>query len=90
MSDEDIVNGAHKYAQYNGLEYPEVSILKSAPGRCVRIRAFKEISGIKMTYENRLCYGHTSMVILYVGAPSKTFPPAPAIPFFKSLKRLQE
>jgi hypothetical protein len=87
MTDEEMMAQALAYAEYNGMVYPEVAMLPSSLGRCVSFRAFKDIDGVKVTYENRVCYAERSMVALYAGAKSKNYPPSSVVAFFKSLKR---
>lgn len=87
LTKEDIVSRVRTYADSTGIESPEISVAKSKLGRCATLKGTKTIGGTQSTYENKMCYGHRSMIVLYTGSATKDFPPEPALAFFKSLER---
>lgn len=87
MTDEDIISRARTYAKSNGFLDPEIFVSKSALGRCATLRGQKTVLRANNTYENLMCYGRSSMIVLYTGSASQDFPPPAARAFFESLRR---
>jgi hypothetical protein len=85
VGDQALIDAAHQFAKHDGWETPTVSIENSKLGKNVNVRGYKNVSGIYCTFESKTYYGENSVIILYAGGPSKSYP-APAIGrFFGSL-----
>lgn len=85
LSDHEILSQSLAYAEQNGLNHPEASIMPETHAKCVKLRAFKTLNNTNFTYENRACYGHDTLIILYAASPSSSFPPSVITRFFNSL-----
>jgi hypothetical protein len=87
FDDQALMDAPHNFANNDGWETPTVSIENSRLGKCVTLRGYKTISGIHVTYENRTYYGSESVLGLYGGGPSKSYPQPAVTRFFSSLGR---
>jgi hypothetical protein len=80
-----LIDGAFNFAKNDGLQTPTVNVENGRYGKIVNVRGYKTIRGIPITYENRVFYGENSLLSLYAGGPSKSYPAPQVNPFFKSV-----
>jgi len=75
------------YAVSNGLSNPEYSYGEDRLGKHVRVRGFKTIDDTLITFEGYTYVGNSSLISLYAGGSSATYPQSGVYEFFRSLKR---
>lgn len=85
FGDQALRDAAHQFTKHDGWEAPTVDIENSKFGKCVHVRGYKTVSGIYCTFESKTYYGVDSVIILYSGGPSKSYPPPSVGRFFNSL-----
>ncbi len=80
-----------KYANYQGLSYPEIHYEKTKLGKIGTVRGYKELKdGDQLrvvTYFAKVIYGQRSGIILYVGCPSENYPTPEISKFLHSIKK---
>lgn len=75
------------YAVSNGLSNPEYSYGEDRLGKHVRVKGFKTIDDVLITFEGYTYVGNISLISLYAGGSSATYPQPGVYEFFRSLKR---
>jgi hypothetical protein len=86
-SDKSLTDGAIDYTKNDGWTAPTVLVENTKIGKMVSIRGYKTLQGIPITFENKIFYGEKSVMSLYSGGPSKTYPGSFVVPFFRSIDR---
>lgn len=86
LTEKQLIDYGLGYARKSGLQNPEVSIEQMPFGRCLVVRAGKEVEGFPVTYLSKMCFANHTVMTLYVGGNASTFPPAAAPAFLNSLK----
>lgn len=87
LTNDQILDGLHRYAEDNGIESAEASTGNGALGRFGKVRGHKTIQGIRCTYEGTVYYGTKSMMVVFAGGPSRSYPQSPIVRFFASIRR---
>lgn len=75
------------YTTSNGLSYPTYFYKVTPLGSHASVRGYKTIHDVPVTFTGHIYVGESSLIILYVGGTSKTFPQPNISTFLLSIKR---
>lgn len=86
ISESQRVSIALAYARTNGLSNPTVTAGVNLLGRYVKLRGYKVIEGINVTYEGFFIWGYEQAFSLTVGGKSSGYPQTAITAFLNSVK----
>ncbi|MEQ1845273.1 MAG: hypothetical protein ABL983_06805 [Nitrospira sp.] len=88
---ESVISKLRDYAIHNGITAPEFKYEVTTLGKRASMRGTKILDDSEkpraVTYENVTYFGDTSIVSLYVGAPSESYPTTRVLQFLKSVTK---
>lgn len=88
---ESAITKMKEYATHNGLRAPEFTWEFNALGKRLSMRATKVLDdngkARAVTYETVAHYGDSSLLMIYVGGPSESYPQTRVVNFLKSVKK---
>lgn len=93
MIDKDyFFNFMNQYSEHTGLSYPSFDYKESSLGQVGSVRGYKTLTDDdgrqrKITYKAIIYYVNRSIMILYVGCPSESYPTRFISKFLNSIKR---
>lgn len=88
---ESAISKLRDYAKHNGLTAPEFKWESTTVGRKASVRGTKVLEDAgkqrPVTFEAVFYYGETSLLCLYVGGPSESYPPTRVVKFLNSVTK---
>lgn len=88
---ESVISKLRDYAIHNGITAPEFKYEPTTLGRRASMRGTKILDDAgklrAVTYENVVYYGDSSILSMYVGAPSESYPTTRIVDFLKSVTK---
>lgn len=83
---QTLVDHLIQFANNNGLSAVEYSYDITDAGPTARARGVKRVQGVPLTYQVAVVAGSTSLLSVYAGGPSATYPQREVEPFLSSVK----
>jgi hypothetical protein len=91
MGDDEVRKRALEYARHNGLKVSHAVVDRKDGLRVVTVRGTKILTSegreIAVTYLNKVYYGRRTMLTIYTGAPSASFPTESITRFLASIRK---
>ena len=91
MSDDEVRKRALEYARHNGLKVSHAVVERVGGMRVATIRGTKILSSegrdIAVTYMNKVYYGRRTLLTIYTGAPSASYPTDTITRFLASVRK---